>query len=58
MGCLDKGLKVRTLSMPDAFVDQDKPALQNEKAGLDALSIAKKAMTALGFEESDIAALA
>ena len=31
MGCLDKGLKVRTLSMPDAFVDQDKPALRMKK---------------------------
>ena len=41
-----------------AFVDHDKPAVQNQKAGLDALSIAKKAMTALGLEEADIAALA
>ena len=39
MGCLDNGLKVRTLSMPDVFVDHDKPAVQNQKAGLDALSI-------------------
>ncbi|MDA9009269.1 1-deoxy-D-xylulose-5-phosphate synthase [Alphaproteobacteria bacterium] len=58
MGCLDNGLKVRTLSMPDVFVDHDKPAVQNQKAGLDALSIARKAMTALGFDASDVAALA
>jgi 1-deoxy-D-xylulose-5-phosphate synthase len=58
MGCLDKELKIRTLTMPDAFMDHNKPAVQYHLAGLDAIGIATSAWTALGFEGADLAALA
>jgi len=47
-GALDRGLKVRTLTLPDVFQDQDKPELQYAQAGLDAESIARAAEAALG----------
>jgi 1-deoxy-D-xylulose-5-phosphate synthase len=49
-GALDKGLKVRTLMLPDIFQDQDKPELMYAQAGLDADGIAAAAMSALGVE--------
>lgn len=42
------GLKVRTLFMPDRFLDQDKPAAQLAEAGLDAAGIVAAALDALG----------
>ena len=42
-GLLDKDLKVRTMTLPDIFQDQDTPASQYEEAGLDAKSIAELA---------------
>ena len=47
-GALDRGLKVRTLALPDIFQDQDKPDLMYAQAGLDAEGIAVGALTALG----------
>ncbi|HVY84783.1 MAG TPA: 1-deoxy-D-xylulose-5-phosphate synthase [Caulobacterales bacterium] len=47
-GVLDRGLKVRTLTLPDAFQDQDKPELMYAQAGLDADAIAGAALMALG----------
>ncbi len=47
-GALDRGLKVRTLTLPDVFQDQDKPELMYVQAGLDADSIARAALSALG----------
>lgn len=48
------GLKVRTLFMPDRFLDQDKPAAQLAEAGLDAAGIVAAALDALdGVSESD-----
>ena len=47
-GALDRGLKVRTLTLPDVFQDQDKPDLMYAQAGLDAEGIAAGALTALG----------
>ena len=38
-GALDRGLKVRTLALPDRFVDQDKPEAMYAAAGLDAAGI-------------------
>src|SRR5690606_39764750 len=35
-GLLDRGLKVRTLVLPDIFQDHEKPELQYAEAGLDA----------------------
>ncbi|MBL1148236.1 MAG: 1-deoxy-D-xylulose-5-phosphate synthase [Pseudomonadota bacterium] len=49
---LDSGLKIRTLTLPDMFLPQDKPALQHKAAGLDAESIAATARQVLGREAS------
>ncbi len=47
-GLLDRGLKIRTLTLPDSFQDQDSPEKMYEAAGLDARSIAATAIKALG----------
>ncbi|MFC7051609.1 1-deoxy-D-xylulose-5-phosphate synthase [Hansschlegelia quercus] len=49
-GVLDRGLKIRTLALPDRFIDHDKPERQIIEAGLDAKSIAAAALGALGRE--------
>jgi 1-deoxy-D-xylulose-5-phosphate synthase len=47
-GGLDRGLKIRTLTLPDIFQDQDKPEAMYAAAGLDADAIANAALLALG----------
>ena len=47
-GLLDRGLKVRTLVLPDRFIDQDKPHVMYEKAGLNASGIVASVFAALG----------
>ena len=47
-GLLDKGLRIRTLTLPDVFQDHDSPEKMYEFAGLDARSIAASAIKALG----------
>jgi 1-deoxy-D-xylulose-5-phosphate synthase len=47
-GLLDKGLKVRPMTLPDIFQDQDTPERQYAQAGLDADGIVKVALSALG----------
>ena len=47
-GALDRGLKIRTMTLPDRFIDQDSPAKMYEAAGLTARDIARTAMEALG----------
>jgi 1-deoxy-D-xylulose-5-phosphate synthase len=51
-GALDSGLKIRTLTLPDVFQDQDKPEIMYAQAGLDADHIAATALTALGVDAS------
>jgi 1-deoxy-D-xylulose-5-phosphate synthase len=41
-GVFDRGLKVRSMILPDVFIDQDSPEKMYETAGLDSESIAKK----------------
>jgi len=41
-GVFDKGLKFRSMILPDLFIDQDTSEKMYEKAGLDSLSIANK----------------
>ena len=41
-GVFDKGLKFRSMFLPDLFIDQDTPEKMYETAGLDNLSIANK----------------
>ena len=50
-GALDSGLKVRTIALPDRFLDHDKPDRMYAAAGLDAAGIVAKALSALGAIE-------
>ena len=54
-GALDRGLKVRTLVLPDIFQDQDKPELMYAQAGLDAEGIVRGALAALGIGNATVA---
>jgi 1-deoxy-D-xylulose-5-phosphate synthase len=47
-GVLDHGLKVRSMVLPDIFIDQDSPAAMYAKAGLDAKGIVAKVFETLG----------
>src|SRR5690606_35279622 len=47
-GALDGGLKVRAMTLPDAYQDHDKPERMYADAGLDAAGIVRKALSALG----------
>ncbi|MET0279302.1 MAG: 1-deoxy-D-xylulose-5-phosphate synthase [Pseudorhodoplanes sp.] len=47
-GVLDRGLKVRSLVLPDIFIDQDSPAAMYAMAGLDARGIVTAVFEALG----------
>jgi 1-deoxy-D-xylulose-5-phosphate synthase len=47
-GLLEKGLKVRPMTLPDVFQDQDTPERMYAQAGLDADGIVKVALSALG----------
>ena len=49
-GSLDKGIKVRTMTMPDVFIEHAKPEHQVEAAHLTAPHIVKVALNALGHE--------
>ncbi len=44
---LDNGLKVRSMTLPDTFIDQDTPAAMYATAGLDANGIVRKVFEAL-----------
>jgi 1-deoxy-D-xylulose-5-phosphate synthase len=54
-GALDRGLKVRTLTLPDIFQDHDKPEVMYAQAGLDAEGIVRGALDALGVSNASIA---
>ena len=47
-GVLDRGLKVRSMVLPDVFLDQDSPAIMYAKAALDTKGIVAKVFEALG----------
>ena len=47
-GALDRGLKIRSMVLPDVFIDHDAPALMYARAGLDAKGIVAKVFEALG----------
>ncbi|MGE4220215.1 MAG: transketolase C-terminal domain-containing protein, partial [Alphaproteobacteria bacterium] len=42
------GLKLRTMTLPDCFQDQDKPDTMYDQAGLSAQAIVQTALKALG----------
>ena len=47
-GMLDRGLKIRSMVLPDVFLEQDTPAAMYARAGLDAKGIVAKVFDALG----------
>ena len=56
-GLLDRGLRIRTMTLPDRFLDQDAPIKQYEDAGLNAAQIVQTALAALGIGKPSAAAL-
>ena len=50
-GLLDRGIKVRSMTLPDVFVNHDAPAKQYEAAALTASDIVSTALLALGLDE-------
>jgi 1-deoxy-D-xylulose-5-phosphate synthase len=56
-GLLDRGLKIRTMVLPDLFLDHDAPAKQYDTAGLNAAQIVATAQDALGIDRPGIVAL-
>ena len=55
-GLLDRGLRIRTLTLPDVFQDQDKPDAMYAAAGLDADAIVGAALRALGRGVNEVRA--
>jgi 1-deoxy-D-xylulose-5-phosphate synthase len=47
-GQLDRGLRVRPMTLPDIFIDHEKPEKQYDQAGLNARNIVDAALQALG----------
>jgi len=47
-GIFDKGLKFRAMTLPDIFIDHEKPEIQYEIAGLKRSDIVATALSALG----------
>jgi len=58
VGRLDNGLKIRTLTLPDTYIDQDTPANMYKQAGLDADAIVETVFKALGRDFASQANLA
>ena len=52
-GLMEQGLKVRTMKLPDVFIDQNSPNVMYEIAGLTAADIVKTALQALGHNNVD-----
>ena len=55
-GAMDAGLKIRAMTLPDLFQDQDTQYKQYEEAGLNARHIVAKALEILGASDAQIAA--
>jgi 1-deoxy-D-xylulose-5-phosphate synthase len=49
-GMLDNGIKIRTMVLPDSFLDHDSPQAQYDQAGLNSRQIVAMALSALGRE--------
>ena len=53
-GLVDAGLKVRTMRLPDLFIDQDKPDKQYDEAGLNAPQIVETVLKALRVNSAGV----
>ncbi len=49
-GLLDQGLKIRTLTLPDRFIEHDTPVRMYDEAGLNAAQIVRAALDGFGLE--------
>ena len=49
-GSFDRGLRIRTMTLPDRFLDHDTPRMMYESAGLNASHIVATVLAALGVE--------
>jgi 1-deoxy-D-xylulose-5-phosphate synthase len=56
-GLLDNDLKLRVMTMPDKFLEQDKPESQIDDAGLTSRHIVAQVLSALGREEEATACI-
>ena len=54
LGLLDRGLKIRTLTLPDEFTEQAKPEIMYAHAGLDKNGIVSAAISALGLQSAHL----
>jgi len=52
-GLIDRGLKIRQMVLPDAFIDQDKPEKMYDVAGLNAPHIVATVLSTLGRDHGD-----
>ncbi len=52
-GLVDSGLKIRTMRLPDRFIDQDKPELMYDAAGLNAPQIVSTVLATVGLAQRD-----
>ncbi|MEI2386555.1 1-deoxy-D-xylulose-5-phosphate synthase [Breoghania sp. JC706] len=57
-GLLDGRVKLRTMMMPDSFVDHNKPDAMYAAAGLDATGIVTRVFEALGRDTAEVGRLA
>lgn len=57
-GRLDRGLKVRSMVLPDVFIDQDTPDNMYKTAGLDSEAIVTKVFEVIGRDMAEFASLA
>jgi 1-deoxy-D-xylulose-5-phosphate synthase len=57
-GQLDQGIKIRTMVLPDVFLEHDSPNAQYDTAGLNARHIVATALAALGREIAELPARA
>jgi 1-deoxy-D-xylulose-5-phosphate synthase len=51
-GLLSGGLKIRTMTLPDRFIDHNAPATMYEQAGLDTVGIVQTVQELLGSSEA------
>ena len=56
IGAMDRGLKIRAMTLPDTFQDHDTQVKQYDQAGLNAKHIVAKALEALGASEAQVVA--
>lgn len=52
-GMLDRGLKIRTLTLPDVFIDHDNPDAMYAHAGLNTAGIVSAVTNAIGLDRSE-----